>query len=47
MILQLQQQAVMLNSMYASTALPSESALVEEIEQLVMHLLRQLILLIK
>ena len=34
MILQLQQQAVMLNSMYASTALPSESALVKEVEQI-------------
>ena len=34
MILQLQQQAVMLNSMYASTALPSKSALVEEVEQI-------------
>ena len=33
MLLQLQQKATMLNSMYASTALPSESALIEELEQ--------------
>ena len=32
MLLQLQ-KAAMLNSMYASTALPSESALIEELEQ--------------
>lgn len=34
MILQLQQQAAILNSMHASTALPSESALIKEVEEI-------------